>query len=146
MTALILAAVLAGEVDAAGVHRAVAAHKGRPVVVSLWATWCAPCVTEFPDLVAFARDRPAVTVLSVSIDDPLDRPSLEAFVAERRPPFPVYAKAPGPDEAFILGVDREWSGAVPVVIVFDRAGVRVALLQGERTRDELEKAVAKAGR
>ena len=146
MTALILAAVLAGEIDAAGVQRAVAAHKGRPVVVSLWATWCAPCVAEFPDLVAFARDRPAVTVLSVSIDDPRDRPALEAFVAERRPPFPVYAKAPGADEAFIVGVDREWSGAVPAAIVFDRAGARVALLQGERTRDELEKAVAKAGR
>jgi thiol-disulfide isomerase/thioredoxin len=145
VTALLLAAALSGEIDAAGIHRALAAHKGRPVVLSLWATWCAPCVEEFPDLMAFARDHPGVSVLSVSIDDAQDRPALEAFVAERKPPFPVYAKAPGPDQAFIDGVDCEWSGVVPALVVFDRGGKRVALLQGERTREEIEMALAKAG-
>ncbi len=28
---------------------------GRPLVVNLWATWCAPCVDEVPELVALSR-------------------------------------------------------------------------------------------
>jgi thiol-disulfide isomerase/thioredoxin len=146
VTALLLAAALAGQVDATGVHRAVAAQKGRPVLVNLWATWCAPCVEEFPALVALARDRKDVAVVSISIDDSSDRKAVETFVARQDPPFPVYLKANGDDEAFIDGVDREWSGVVPVTLIFDRSGKRVALLQGEHSKAEIEKALEEAKR
>ena len=146
MIGLLLAAVLAGELDAAGIEKAVAAHRGRPVLVSFWATWCKPCVEEFPELIALARQRNDVVVLSVSIDDKDDRGAVEAFVAGQHPPFEVYAKAPGDDEAFINGVDRGWSGVVPALVVFDRKGHRSALLQGERKRSEIEKALAEASR
>ena len=146
MTLLLLAAALAGQVDAAGFHRAVAAQKGRPVLVNLWATWCAPCVEEFPMLVSLARSQKDVAVLAVSIDDPSDRRAVESFLAKQDPPFPVYLKGNQPDEAFIDGVDPEWSGVVPVTLIFDRTGKRVALLQGEHTKAELEKALAEAKR
>jgi thiol-disulfide isomerase/thioredoxin len=141
--AALLAAVLAGQLDAAGVGRAVAAHRGRPVVLTLWATWCEPCVKEFPSLAALARERKDVAFVSVSIDEPSDRKTVEAFVSQRRPPFPVYLRAPGPDQAFIDGVDREWSGVVPATWVYDREGRRVALLQGEHSRADVEKALAR---
>ncbi|HEY2943737.1 MAG TPA: TlpA disulfide reductase family protein [Vicinamibacteria bacterium] len=141
--ALLLAAVLAGQLDAVALGRAVAAHRGRPVVLTLWATWCEPCVKEFPALAALARERKDVAFLSVSIDEPEGRKALQAFVAERRPPFPVYVRAPGPDQDFIDGVDREWSGVVPATLVYDREGRRVALLQGEHTRADIEKALAR---
>ena len=144
--AFLLAAVLAGEVDASGVGRAVASHRGHPVVLTLWATWCEPCVKEFPSLMALARERKDVAFVSVSIDEPEDRKTLEAFVAARRPPFPVHARASGPDQAFIDGVDRDWSGVVPATIVYDREGRRVALLQGEHGRSDIEKALARAAR
>ena len=142
--ALVLAAVLAGQLDAAGVGRVVAAHRGRPVVLALWATWCDPCVKEWPSLVALARERPDVAFVSVSIDEPEQRGALEAFVSRRPPPFAVYARRAGPDQAFIDGVDKEWSGVVPATLVYDRAGRRVALLQGEHTRADIEKALAEA--
>jgi thiol-disulfide isomerase/thioredoxin len=138
---LLAAALVAGQVDAAGLKHVVAAHKGRPVVVSLWATWCAPCIKEFPELARLARERPELAIVSVSIDDPSDQDVLEKFVGEQRPPFPVYMKAPGPDEPFINGVDPEWSGVVPALVIFDTRGKRTALLQGERTRAEIEKAL-----
>ncbi len=142
MTSLLLAAALvAGTLDGAGVRATVAERKGRPVLLSLWATWCVPCVKEFPELARIARERPRLAVLSVSMDDPQDRAAVEKFVAEQRPPFPVYVKSPGPDEAFINGVDPEWSGALPALLVFDAKGRRAALLQGEKTRAEIEKAL-----
>jgi thiol-disulfide isomerase/thioredoxin len=150
VTALLLGAVLAapqalaGEVDGPGVGRLVAARRGRPVVVSLWATWCAPCVKEFPELIALARARRDIAVLAVSIDDPESRAQVEAFVSERRPPFPVYLKAAGRDDDFIAALDREWSGVVPATLVYAGDGTRAALIEGEHARAEIEKALEKA--
>ena len=33
----------------------MAALRGRPLLLNFWATWCAPCVAEFPDLVSLSR-------------------------------------------------------------------------------------------
>ena len=49
----------------------IADFRGRPVLVNLWATWCAPCVVEMPSLDALARregDSLAVLALSQDFD------------------------------------------------------------------------------
>ena len=46
----------------------LAAFKGRPVLVNLWATWCAPCVKEMPALDRLAARTQAVRVLTVNVD------------------------------------------------------------------------------
>ncbi|HVI98206.1 MAG TPA: TlpA disulfide reductase family protein [Sphingomonas sp.] len=47
----------------------LADFKGKPVLLNLWATWCAPCVAELPTLDALAVQRgDALTVLTVSQD------------------------------------------------------------------------------
>jgi thiol-disulfide isomerase/thioredoxin len=55
--------------------------KGTPVVLNLWATWCAPCVEEMPSLDRLQRDFPAVAVIAVSLDkDGEDK--VRAFLSE----------------------------------------------------------------
>ena len=142
MISLLLLTLLAGEVDGPGVPQLVLAHKGSVVVVSLWATWCDPCVKEFPWLMDLARDRKDVTFLSVSIDDPDARVALETFVKDHKPPFPVYARKPGKDEEFIDGVDKAWKGSVPTLLIYGKDGKRALILEGEHTRADLEKALA----
>lgn len=146
MIAVLLATLLAGELDGRGVARLHLAHKGKPVLVSLWATWCAPCVEEFPALVALAQKRKDIVFLSVSIDDPESRGAVEEFVRTRKPPFPVYSRSPSRDEEFIDGVDPEWSGVVPTIIIYGRRGKREALLQGEFSIAEVEGALQAASR
>jgi len=138
ISVLLAATLLTGDLDAAGIHRAVRAERGRAVVVNFWATWCEPCIKEFPDLVALAKARSDIRVISVSIDDPGERAAVEEFLQKQKPSFKVYLKAAGADEAFINGVDPKWSGAVPLNIVFDAEGKRTSFLEGETTREKLE--------
>jgi cytochrome c biogenesis protein CcmG/thiol:disulfide interchange protein DsbE len=46
----------------------LASLHGHPVVLNFWASWCAPCLLEFPSLEALQQQLPGVTVLAVSFD------------------------------------------------------------------------------
>jgi thiol-disulfide isomerase/thioredoxin len=52
---------------------------GEPVLVNLWASWCAPCVKELPTLDALSRRAGAPRVIGISIDVG-ERPSVDAFL------------------------------------------------------------------
>ena len=56
----------------------LAAFKGKPVLVNLWATWCAPCVKELPTLDRLAAAK-SIEVLAVSQDSG-PHPSVVAFL------------------------------------------------------------------
>ena len=51
-----------------GSSASVADFRGKPVLVNLWATWCAPCIAELPDLDEMAEGRRGLTVLAISQD------------------------------------------------------------------------------
>lgn len=52
--------------------------RGRVVVINFWATWCAPCVVEFPKLVKLAEDHPDLTVMAISSD--LNEDAIQRFL------------------------------------------------------------------
>jgi thiol-disulfide isomerase/thioredoxin len=137
---------LAGELDARGFASRVAAEKGRVVLVNFWATWCAPCREEFPDLIRLHRaySGRGLTILGVSTDLSGQLPGVEKFLEESRPPFPNYHKrSGGDDQDFINAVERSWGGELPFSVLFDRQGRKVRTLPGKQSYADLEREIAR---
>ncbi len=104
--------------------QALAAHKGKAVMINLWATWCGPCVDEFPDLVKLAQnyaDR-GLVVLGVSVDDPEDLEKVAAFARTQKAKFPIYVRKSGSLSGFTSVVNRTWEGSVPTTYILGRNG------------------------
>ncbi len=52
-----------------GAQQKLSNYQGKYVLIHFWASWCAPCIAEFPSLVKLAADKPDITILAVSVDE-----------------------------------------------------------------------------
>jgi thiol-disulfide isomerase/thioredoxin len=102
----------------------IAALKGYPAVVNVWASWCGPCRFEFPILQqASARYGKRVAFLGIDSEDSDD--AARTFLAEAPVPYPSYTD-PDKDIAGAIGADRGF----PDTAFYDRRGRLVYLKQG----------------
>jgi thiol-disulfide isomerase/thioredoxin len=55
--------------DLQGATRLLAEWQGRPMVLNFWATWCAPCVKEMPELDALQKEFPQTQFIGLGVDN-----------------------------------------------------------------------------
>jgi thiol-disulfide isomerase/thioredoxin len=74
------------------------AWAGRTTLVNLWATWCAPCLKEMPDLQRFADEQGdnGVQVTGIALDD---AQAVRTFLRQHHIAYPVLVDAAGPADA-----------------------------------------------
>ena len=106
----------------------IAKFKGVPVLVNLWASWCAPCVKELPTLAKLEAAQAAdgkLGVIAVS-QDSAPKGSVDAFLAEKK--IGQFAAYRDPDMALTsaLGVQ-----IMPTTILYDKAGKEVWRYTGD---------------
>jgi len=111
----------------------MAEQRGRPLVLNFWATWCAPCIRELPELDRFHRDQAGKTqVIGLAVDR---LPPVQEFLAKTPLGFPVgLTGMAGIELARELG---NRAGVLPFTVVFDRQGRPVQQRVGETTYAEL---------
>jgi thiol-disulfide isomerase/thioredoxin len=97
----------------------IANFKGKPLLVNLWASWCAPCVKELPTLDALARTG-RVQVLAVSQDNGPPA-SVVAFLQGHR----IATLEPYQDAKMALSGALGPDTVLPSSILFDADGNEV---------------------
>jgi thiol-disulfide isomerase/thioredoxin len=111
----------------------LAGYKGKVVLINFWATWCAPCRAEIPDLIQIQRQYRNQGLRIIGITYPPQKPS-----EVRR-----FARALGINYRVVLGTKatKEFfttSETLPMTIVIDRDGSVREVIEGVMYSDEFD--------
>lgn len=89
-------------------------YAGRPLVVNFWATWCAPCVKEMPDLDALAHRYPDMHFVGLAIDT---QSNIDRFLQKVKVSYPLLVAGHGGIAHMkALGNGK---GGLPYTVIFD---------------------------
>jgi thiol-disulfide isomerase/thioredoxin len=98
----------------------LASQRRKILVVDTWATWCVPCMEEFPKLVdlheKYAKD--GVVCMSVSVDEPDQKALVQDFLTRNQAYFANYLI----DDKSDAWWDKWNIKGIPIVLVFDVDG------------------------
>jgi thiol-disulfide isomerase/thioredoxin len=102
----------------------LAAFKGRPVLVNLWATWCGPCVREMPTLENIAlRAGDKLKVLTVS----QDREGVDIGPTFEKGGFKLLERYRDPENKLGFAFN---TGMLPTTVLYDAQGKEVWRVTG----------------
>lgn len=127
------------KIDAAGVAALRRNGTEKLRLINVWATWCGPCVEEFPDLTAIARkfSRREFELITISLDQPNQIGKVQKFLSKHRAVMSdklrksvekegrstnnyLYTGASVDDLAEVL--DPDWPGPIPYSVLVDQNG------------------------
>lgn len=100
--------------DPVGKPVTLASFKGKPVLVNLWATWCAPCIAELPTLDALAR-REAGKLVVLTVNQDTDAKRAAPFLAQRKVTLPAYTDAQ-------VGLSVAYAVNLPTTVMYGADG------------------------
>ena len=119
--------------DTRGHVHHLADYRGQWVLVNFWATWCAPCLEELPDLAALykAHKGKDLMVLGIALEYPSVK-VVQDFLKENPIPYPVVLG----DYKIAQQIGRV--AGLPTSYLYDPTGKPVGYQAGMVTRDSVE--------
>ncbi len=114
-------------------------------LVNVWATWCGPCVIEFPsfvDMHRMYRNR-EFELISISFDDPGRKQNALNFLVKKQASMKNYI-INGNRYDFIEAIDKNWQGALPYTLFIAPGGEIIYARQGIIDPLEMKRIIADA--
>jgi thiol-disulfide isomerase/thioredoxin len=110
--------------DLEGIMKLLKNGSGKYRLINFWATWCGPCIIEFPEFVAMQRmyGQRNFQMVSVSVDQNAAREKVESFLRENQAAFSNYLYLGEDQEALINAVDPDWQGVIPYTLLVSPEG------------------------
>ena len=114
-------------------------------LINVWATWCGPCVTEFPsfvDMHRMYRNR-EFEMISLSFDDLERKQNALNFLIKKQASMKNYI-IKGNRYEFIEAIDKRWEGALPYTLFIGPGGKIIYAKQGIIDALEMKRIVAES--
>ena len=108
----------------AGLKDLLANHTDKLRLINVWATWCGPCVTEFPDLVDINRmyRRRDFEFIAISADEPAKKAKALQFLQRSGASNTNYIFNTDDKYRLIESIDPSWQGALPYTLLVAPGG------------------------
>ncbi|MCB0686028.1 MAG: TlpA family protein disulfide reductase, partial [Saprospiraceae bacterium] len=107
------------------------------------ATWCGPCIIEYPEFIALQRMYGArdFEFVSISADKPEEHDKALAFLKKVQSGVSNYLFSQDDKYALIEAVDPDWNGALPYTLLVDPQGNKIWSHQGQVDFLDLKRAI-----
>jgi thiol-disulfide isomerase/thioredoxin len=113
------------EIDASGIKDLIKnSSSGKVRLINFWATWCGPCITEFPDLIIIDRmyRGRSFEFISVSADKQARRTDALNFLKKQEASNKNFIFNDDDVYKLIEAVDNDWQGALPFTMIIEPGG------------------------
>jgi len=119
-------------IDEADIKELLKNNSGKLRLINLWATWCGPCVTEFPEFISMNRmyRQRDFEFISISADDPAKKEKVLQFLKKQQASNTNYLFSIDDKYKLIEAIDPKWQGALPYTILVEPGGKIVYAKQG----------------
>ncbi len=128
------------KVNVEEMQKAIAAEKGKIVVVDIWATFCAPCKEKFPHMVELHHKlkEKGVVFMSLSVDEADAEKDALAFLKDKKATFGNFLLV-DTQKNKDAAEDKFATLSPPIVHVYGRDGKKVKTMEGKKEIGGLDK-------
>jgi peroxiredoxin len=111
-------------IDEAGIKDLLKNNTDKLRLINIWATWCGPCVVEFPEFVEMNRMYRGrdFEFVSICLDDTSRYQKALKFLRTKQASNKNYLFNMDDKYKFIEAVDPKWQGALPYTLIVEPGG------------------------